>query len=154
MLGHFILDDAGEPQPVELLVWAEWFERTQAHGDRVVLQTHVTRRGRTIERPFERARGVFVSTVFLGLDHNFYGDGPPVLWETMIFAGPLSGEMRRYSSKLDALTGHAAMVERARKAAHVPRRLRKAISKRDDAFAKTLRPREARAVWRFERRHG
>lgn len=26
-----------------------------------------------------------VSTVFLGIDHNFFGKGPPILFETMIF---------------------------------------------------------------------
>ncbi len=30
---------------------------------------------------------VEVSTVFLTLDHNFY-DGPPLLFETMVFGGP------------------------------------------------------------------
>lgn len=28
---------------------------------------------------------VEVSTVFLGVDHNFYGEGPPILFETMVF---------------------------------------------------------------------
>ncbi len=27
-----------------------------------------------------------ISTVFLGLDHNFTGLGPPILFETMVFA--------------------------------------------------------------------
>jgi hypothetical protein len=35
-----------------------------------------------------------VSTVFLGLNHTFNG-GRPVLFETMIFGGPLDGEMER-----------------------------------------------------------
>ena len=29
---------------------------------------------------------IIVSTVFLGIDHDHSGVGPPVLWETMIFA--------------------------------------------------------------------
>lgn len=29
-----------------------------------------------------------ISTVFLGIDHNYSNAGPPVLWETMIFGGP------------------------------------------------------------------
>lgn len=29
--------------------------------------------------------GFHISTVFIGLDHNFSPDGPPVLWETMVF---------------------------------------------------------------------
>lgn len=30
---------------------------------------------------------IIISTVFLGIDHNFGDNGPPVLFETMIFAG-------------------------------------------------------------------
>jgi hypothetical protein len=29
--------------------------------------------------------GIRVSTVFLGIDHNFFDEGPPLLFETMIF---------------------------------------------------------------------
>lgn len=31
--------------------------------------------------------GRSISTVFLGLDHRFFGDGPPLLFETMMFPG-------------------------------------------------------------------
>ena len=29
--------------------------------------------------------GFWVSTVFLGMDHNYFDDGPPLLFETMAF---------------------------------------------------------------------
>lgn len=51
-----------------------------------------------------------VSTVFLGLDHRHFGDGPPVLWETLIFDGPLDGEMWRYTSEDAAKQGHEKAV--------------------------------------------
>lgn len=54
-----------------------------------------------------------VSTVFLGLDHAHNG-GPPVLWETMVFGGDLDGEQERYTSRADAVAGHAAMVARVK----------------------------------------
>ena len=38
------------------------------------------------------------STVFLGLDHQLTEDGPPLLFETMVFGGPLSGETDRCST--------------------------------------------------------
>ena len=49
--------------------------------------------------------GKFVSTVWLGLDHN-YGEGEPLIFETMVFAskndrGDL--DMNRYSTKEEAL---------------------------------------------------
>jgi len=57
----------------------------------------------------------WVSTVHLGLDHG-YGDGPPVIFETMVFGGPLSDECEWYCTEAEALTGHAAMVVRVQKA--------------------------------------
>lgn len=62
----------------------------------------------------DRVGPFFVSTVFLGLDHRFIGDGPPILWETMIFTGDDSEPYQeRYDSKEAALAGHDAAVARA-----------------------------------------
>jgi hypothetical protein len=58
--------------------------------------------------------GYSVSTVFLVLDHN-HGDGPPVLWETMVFdpEGEALG-CRRYTSRDDAQHGHDETVAEIR----------------------------------------
>jgi hypothetical protein len=59
-----------------------------------------------------------VSTVFLGLDHN-YGAGPPILWETMVFGGPLDQEQDRCSgSREQAEAMHAKMVAKVRAVSH------------------------------------
>lgn len=59
-----------------------------------------------------------VSTVFLGLNHNWRREGPPVLWETMVFGGRLDARMQsRYTSYEDALKGHEAILAAIRKAA-------------------------------------
>lgn len=50
-----------------------------------------------------------VSTVFLGLDHG-YGDGPPVLFETMVFGGPHDGHQERASTWDEAQCMHDAVV--------------------------------------------
>lgn len=59
--------------------------------------------------PLKKTRltnGSVVSTVFLGLDHNFTEVGDPVLWETMVF-GEDGGEIcLRYSSEEEAIQGH------------------------------------------------
>jgi hypothetical protein len=57
--------------------------------------------------------GVEVSTVFLSLNHSF-ANGPPLVFETMVFGGPLDGQQDRYSTRADALAGHARMVELVR----------------------------------------
>lgn len=52
-----------------------------------------------------------VSTVFLGIDHNFSSVGPPILFETMVF-GPNDEEGQwRYVTWEEAEAGHKAVVE-------------------------------------------
>jgi hypothetical protein len=94
-IGRYIPVD-GEPQEVDTMTWARWFEK----GDRTVAKTTVR-------------EGVDVSTVFLGLDHRFFGDGPPILWETMIFGGEHDQYQDRYSSLEDAKAGHERAVKLA-----------------------------------------
>jgi hypothetical protein len=47
-----------------------------------------------------------VSTVFLGIDHNLSGKGPPLLFETMIFGGTHNDYQKRYSTYKEAEEGH------------------------------------------------
>lgn len=57
-----------------------------------------------------------VSTVWLGLDHRVFGDGEPLIFESMIFEVPQgdehwrSLEMRRYCTELEAKVGHTDLV--------------------------------------------
>lgn len=108
MSDRYILNDAGEPVPCDdLLTWARWYEDG---ARRIVAQTSVEE-----AKAFECE--IVVSTVFLAIDHNFFGRGDPILWESMIFGPegfPLTGEQRRYSSREAAETGHTILVEMAR----------------------------------------
>ena len=47
---------------------------------------------------------VSVSTVFMMLDHGF--KDVPVLFETMVFGGPMDGYTRRYHTYDEAMEGH------------------------------------------------
>lgn len=101
MSERYILKD-GEAVPCEdLMEWGRWMQ----DADRTV--AHDT---------LGESR---VSTVFLGLDHAF-GGAIPILWETMVFGGPLDQEMDRYSSKAAAAVGHAKMCARVRAAEPQP----------------------------------
>lgn len=73
---NYILDEHRQPvlEP-DWQKWAVWFEH--ANDLRRVGLTEVG--------------GSRVSTIFLGLDHNFSDSGPPILWETMVF-GDLESE--------------------------------------------------------------
>lgn len=55
-----------------------------------------------------------ISTIFLGIDHNFDPDesGPPVLFETMVF--DIRGEniyMERYCTYKEAKVGHERAIQ-------------------------------------------
>lgn len=96
---YYILVDR-VPFAVDVMTWAKWFEN---FDNRKIGDDEITER-------------CHVSTVFLGLDHSF-GQGDPVLFETMIFGGPLDGEQRRYRTYSEAERGHAEAVTAARIAA-------------------------------------
>lgn len=96
-IGMYTLDDEGRPVACpDSATWGRWM--ASVRDGRVVART--------------RCRDeASVSTVFLGLDHNFGDGGPPVLWESMAFdAG--DEDMDRYTSREDAVMGHEAMVAR------------------------------------------
>ena len=97
-LGHWILDDEHNVVACDMMEWVKWFDNDPQK--KVVKQT-------TLDD------GRWVSTVFLGLDHNYSDDGPPILFETMIFPGESKAELieefcERYATWDEALAGHEA----------------------------------------------
>ena len=59
--------------------------------------------------------GKWVSTVWLGLDHRYSMDGPPLIFETMVFKSRDNMEevdVERYSTEAEALAGHRALVKK------------------------------------------
>jgi hypothetical protein len=94
---YYILDGR-TPVAVDGLDLGEWFEK----ADRRVAN--------------DTLGAVEVSTVFLGIDHNFRATGPPVLFETLVFGGPLDGESFRYVTYDEAEAGHTAMLVRVAEA--------------------------------------
>ena len=74
--------------PVDLLIWAKYFETENRHiGNDSIGRTRV-------------------STVFLGIDYNFSPKGKPLLFETMIFGGKHDQYQERYSTYKEAKEGH------------------------------------------------
>lgn len=78
----------------DVLTWAKWL----GTANRTVALTG--------------KNGVTISTVFLGLDHNFLSDGAPILFETVVFGGEHDQEQERYATWDGAEIGHQKMVER------------------------------------------
>ncbi|MBO0743597.1 MAG: hypothetical protein J2P43_01165 [Candidatus Dormibacteraeota bacterium] len=57
---------------------------------------------------------VRVSTVWLGLNHDWDPDRPALIFETMIFGGVYDQEQWRYSTREQAHAGHEEAVRQAR----------------------------------------
>lgn len=93
---HWILED-GKPKRVSSDVWARWFEED---ANRQIA--------------YDEFDNIYVSTIFLGIDHRFGEEGPPLIFETMTFGGPTDMAQRRYSTLDEALVGHQAMVKEAK----------------------------------------
>lgn len=84
------------------LTMLEWATRFETRTDKRVAETTLP-------------NGRWVSTVWLGLNHNHARTGPPLIFETMVF--PKEGEYGeldcdRYSTEAEALAGHARMCEK------------------------------------------
>lgn len=88
----YVLDGKTPVLEPDLDKWGDWLET----ANRVVQQDDVG--------------DVWVSTVFLGVDHS-WTLGPPVLFETMIFGGPRDQETHRYHTWDEAEAGHKQLLE-------------------------------------------
>jgi len=93
--------------PASIDQWASWFES----ADRSVKKSRAT-----VKLEGNPLGFVEISTVFLGINRQF-GDGPPLLFETMVFGGPLDGQTDRCSTWEAAEKMHEAMCERVKLAA-------------------------------------
>jgi hypothetical protein len=93
---HFILDKNKNVIPATLLECGEFLET--ARQERIVKQ--------------EELNGYEISTVFLGIDHQF-GIGPPLIFETMVFVKDDRQDIYcdRYSTWKEAEQGHKKAVE-------------------------------------------
>lgn len=92
---HYILNGK-EAVKVDMMIWAKWLEETPIE-ERTVAKDEIS--------------DVHISTVFIGLDHNF--NGPPHIFETMVFEPENGGdETYRYSTWKEAEKGHKELVDK------------------------------------------
>lgn len=75
----------------DVMDWASSFENGKRHVAQTVLGD------------------VWVSTVFLGIDHS-HGFGPPQFFESMVFGGPFDQEQLRYTTWDEAERGHEKLL--------------------------------------------
>jgi hypothetical protein len=99
---YILMPDHSVRVASNIIEWSIWFEHSE---DRIVKQE-------TVWGPFGSQH---VSTVFLGLDHRFGDDGPPLIFETMIFGGPIDQEYQTRTATWDeALADHQLALLEAR----------------------------------------
>ncbi len=93
---HYILDENNNPIPEDDdIKWAKFFEdRTKRTIARTIMGKYA------------------ISTVFLGIDHGYLPESPPILFETMVFvSGDDSGIFQeRCSTYEDAVSQHISAV--------------------------------------------
>ena len=82
-------------EPITLEQWARLFADERHIGDDYI-------------------DGVHVSTVWMGIDHNWLSEGAPLIFETMIFGGSHDEWRWRYSTEQEAREGHARAIELVR----------------------------------------
>jgi len=105
MSDKFTLNESGEPVPCDdLFKWGEWMQSANRHvGDTWL-------------------GDIRISTVFLGLNHEYRPDLPPLLWETMVFGGSMDQEQERCSGNREqAEAMHARMVAKLTSSPAAPR---------------------------------
>jgi hypothetical protein len=93
MIKYYVLDKNNNPKPVSVQRWSFTFE----HNRRTVAQ--------------EVVGGIYISTIFLGIDYSFGMGGPPLVFETMAFDADEELMCRRYSTWDEAVAGHQEIVE-------------------------------------------
>lgn len=92
-MGKYILEGKDTVEETDLLKWAKWFETADRHvGDDTIGK-------------------VRISTVFLGIDHNWGFSKKPILFETMIFGGKNNDYQERYGTWEEAEKGHKRAVK-------------------------------------------
>lgn len=84
-----------EANPIDVLRWGE------LNRDREYSQIGL-----------DNFSGIHLSTVWLGLNHSHTPGGPPIIFETMFFGGPLDcWTVGRYATEDEAKLAHASIVE-------------------------------------------
>ena len=87
--------EKGEPVPCDdTMEWGKFME----DSDRILARATIERDG----------VATMISTVFLAVDHSFCMEGPPILWETMVFQNDkaCNAFTQRYANAEQAIAGH------------------------------------------------
>jgi hypothetical protein len=110
MLGCYILVNR---KPIFVADYEEWAKAAIDERHRLIKQYGNDADPHRVDRTM--IGDVEVSTVFLPINHNFFGEGPPTLFETMVFGGEHNGYQDRCATWEQAETMHQRTVDMVRK---------------------------------------
>ena len=102
MSPYYILDGKTPKPAADALEWARAFQSMN----------------RRVAEDF--VGDVHVSTVFLGIDHNWGQRNQPVLFETMVFGGKYDQEQERYCTWDEAEAGHQRWLAKVKESEEWP----------------------------------
>lgn len=89
--GYYILNKKGHPIQIDSI--HDWGNFMGNPDKKTVVRDEI--------------KGTIISTVFLGLDHNYSNIGKPILFETMVFGNKKYEDFQqRYCTRKEALEGH------------------------------------------------
>lgn len=100
-MSYYILVNK-KPVKTDGIKWSQWYEACLHNDGRRVALTNID-------------ESTFVSTVFLSIDHDFSFQGPPILFESMVFKNGIgTDDIKRYHTWEEAEKGHQEIVDRIR----------------------------------------
>lgn len=94
-LKYYKLDENKNAVPCSFCEWIKGLEELHGKNTKHVAEDIID--------------GKWISTIWLGLDHNWCDNGPPLIFETMVFIENGSGQeiyCERYSTWQEAEEGH------------------------------------------------
>ena len=98
MSDYYVLDENKNPRPATLDEWVAMLKNDAAR-----------RVGNNLVKVGDAE--VRVSTIFLGLDHQWADGGPPLLFETMVFGGKHDQYQTRCSTWDEAVEQHQVALD-------------------------------------------
>ena len=104
-MSNYILEEHKPVKCDDILTWAKWFETANRAVKKDIAK---------LSYLGKKLGEIKISTVFLGIDHNFDDEGDPILFETMVFGGELDESCDRCSTWEAAEKMHELWVEKVK----------------------------------------
>lgn len=125
--GRYILKDKKPVYEPDIMKWGKWFEKEDRHVDKIhlvdvsylLMPVKARFKSKAKQCRVKKSIRIFVSTVFLGIDHSYSDNGEPILFETMTFGGNFAYYQERCCTWEEAELMHEKAVNMVQDAINV-----------------------------------